>query len=194
MSEVESAPSSDAAASVPPDLKTSWRSLLMLAAACMLVIGLVLGLQVQTLRDIGAKDRTWPWVVALGRTRVEVLQALDAPADELLSRLYRTWTSHTVNGVLTAIVQEHVVVSSPFADGGFSASAVHEAHRLLTAPLAGGAAGALRQNVHLNIPRAYDCDVSYQYAPRHKVWVLTFCVDLRKPLQYLNEDSSRPPS
>jgi hypothetical protein len=182
----------ETAACAAPDLYTSWRSMLLLATACMLVIGLVLGLQVQTLRDIGARDRTWPWVAALGRTRIEVLQALGDPSEEMLRRLYRAWTSHTVNGVLTAIVQDHVVIASPFDDETFSSSAIHEAHRLLTAPLSGGSSeGTMRRNVHLNIPRAYACDVSYQHSPRCKVWVVTFCVDLRKPLLYLNEDNSK---
>ena len=180
------------AARAVPGMQTSWLSLILLATACMLVIGLVIGLQIQTLRDIGARDRTWPWVVALGRTRVEVLQALVDPADDLLRRLYRTWTARTVNGVLTAIVQDQVVVASPFDDEAFSSTAIHEAHRLLTAPLSASTEGAMRRTVYLNIPRAYSCDVSYQYSPKCKVWVVTFCVDLRKPLLYLNEDHPKP--
>ena len=148
----------------------------MLAVACMLIVGLVVGLQIDVLRDIGDRHDAWPWTATLGRLYVQVVEA--AQDDDARARVYRSVTRRARNGVMAAVLKDGVVVASPFDD--FTTAEAYEAHRLLAAGLPKEARGDVRANVELNIPRRVNAEVSYQYAPQAAVWVITFCVNARK--------------
>ena len=153
----------------------SWWTTALLALMCLLVVGLVAGLQVDSLRDIGQRNDVWPWVAAIGRTRAEAMDfatRTDADAQHWLAQHF---ARRPINGVMTAVMKKGAMSASPFENGEYGAAAVSEANRLLLSGLPPNAQGEAQANVELNIPRRRSVDVAYQYAPDAEAWIITFC-------------------
>ena len=151
---------------------------MLLSIVCVAIIVGVTIIQCNTMRKIQAASQIWPWISAIGRLRVETLSVVGSTR-ETREALYSTWVTFPINGVLTAVVQDNVVIASPFeasfhAREATVASNVQEAHRAITDPIVSTSPGTFRRSVWLPPPMAREYEASYQYSPEAKLWVVTF--------------------